>query len=129
MPASLDGLELTSLGPVDAEVRDSAGRRGGNELPAPEIPGLSSATGARNSTFFLTRDDQYHAEWTATADGDFTLQLRSVRHDRVRAVRSLGPVRVCVRAPASVLTSTCRVDWAGSASPSTTMPTGRSTAA
>lgn len=98
-PEALDGLEVTSLGPLAGQVLDSAGRRNGADEPADgpatdEIPGASSAIGERNSTFFLTGDDRYRTRWEATGDGDVTLQLRTYDADRIVSVRSIGPVNV-----------------------------------
>lgn len=98
-PEALDGLEVTSLGPLAGQVLDTAGRRAGADDPSDrpatdEIPGASAATGERNSTFFLTRDDRYRTRWEATEDGDVTLQLHTYDADRIVSVRSIGPVNV-----------------------------------
>lgn len=97
-PKGLTGLEVTALGPVAGLVRDSRGRRTGADRASrpvtEQIPGSSVATGENNATVFLTRDGGYRAAWTAAKPGDVTLQLRTYRNDRARAIRSIGPVHV-----------------------------------
>lgn len=98
-PAPLNGVEITSTGPVTALVTDRAGRRTGTLDPArrpltENVPGSSVVLSEHTSAFFLARPDRYRARWRATGDGDLTLQLRSHTDGEVSSLRSVGPIRV-----------------------------------
>lgn len=106
-PGGLTGVEVTALGPLQAQVVDSTGARTGSldpqqEVAPTEVPGATAAVGEFAATVFLAGQDRYRVDYKATDNGDVVLQVRTVDADEVATVRSVGPLRVAAGARLSL---------------------------
>lgn len=94
----LSGTELRTTGPLVGSITDGVAVTGTTD-PVTEtaevgIPGSNFAPSDGGSDYFTTADATLHGSFTATADGQVSLELRTYADDAVAALAVSPPITV-----------------------------------